>query len=343
MTGSAPAVPVIDIGRSDRTVGADRIDRADIAGKIDGACREFGFFQAAGHGIDPAVIEAMAAALDEFWAWSVAAKEAFVPDDPTVNRGYARLGSEALAYSLGTATAPDWFEAFNTGPEPDPDNPVHRLNPHNFFSPTPWPEIDGFRRALMAYLDEATALAHHLTSLFALALDLEPDFFVSRTDHSTDAMRCIHYPPLADSLPRLGMGAHTDYGIVTVLWADRAPGLEIVGPDGQWRPVLPEPDTLLVNLGDLLAEWTNDRWRSTLHRVVPPAPGHRRRSVAFFHDGNYDAVVECLPSCTSTENPPRYEPVIAGEHLIAKLMGPRTMTASSAESTAGDRLPRADE
>jgi isopenicillin N synthase-like dioxygenase len=105
---------------------------------------------------------------------------------------------------------------------------------------------------------------------------------------------------------------------------------------------MPSPGTLLVNLGDLLAEWTNDRWRSTLHRVVPP-PRHQegratRRSVAFFHDGNYDALVECLPTCCSPDNPPRYPPVRAGDHLMAKLLGPRTLQASNATSTAGDRL-----
>ncbi len=86
------------------------------------------------------------------------------------------------------------------------------------------------------------------------------------------------------------MGVHTDYGIVTVLWSDGAPGLEVF-LDGAWRPVAPVPGALLVNLGDLTAEWTNDRWRSTLHRVVAP-PGHgpaRRRSTAFFFDGNWDA------------------------------------------------------
>jgi isopenicillin N synthase-like dioxygenase len=138
------------------------------------------------------------------------------------------------------------------------------------------------------------------------------------------------------------MGAHTDYGILTVLYADRVPGLEIVGPDGEWHGVVPPDDAFLVNLGDLLAEWTNDRWRSTLHRVVPPPRGTQgaaiRRSIAFFHDGNHDALIECLPTCCSADNPPRYPAVVAGDHLMAKLLGPRTLTASDAVSTAGDRV-----
>ena len=134
------------------------------------------------------------------------------------------------------------------------------------------------------------------------------------------------------------MGAHTDYGVVTVLWADGAPGLQVF-LEGAWQPVRPEPGALLVNLGDLTAEWTNDRWRSTLHRVVPPQGSgpSRRRSTAFFLDANWDARIECLPSCTDDEHPPKYPPVLAGEHLMAKLMGPRTLRASDATDTAADR------
>lgn len=105
--------------------------------------------------------------------------------------------------------------------------------------------------------------------------------------------------------------------------------------------MVPEPGCFVLNLGDALAQWTNDRWRSTVHRVVPPPadqPGEfRRRSVAFFHEANYDAVIECLPTCTSPAEPPRYPPITAGEHLLAKLLGPRTLSTSQAVSTLGDR------
>ena len=139
------------------------------------------------------------------------------------------------------------------------------------------------------------------------------------------------------------MGAHTDYGIVTVLYGDRVPGLEIVGPDGEWTPVVPEQGLFLINLGDLLAQWTNDRWRSTVHRVVPPegdGPA-RRRSAAFFHDGNYDAWVSCLPTCLAEGEAPRYPAVRAGEHLTAKLLSARTRSSAPRDGihdTVGDRL-----
>jgi isopenicillin N synthase-like dioxygenase len=137
------------------------------------------------------------------------------------------------------------------------------------------------------------------------------------------------------------MGAHTDYGVVTVLYADPVPGLQILGPDGTFVDVVPQPGALLVNLGDMTALWTNDRWRSTLHRVVPPSAASgaaRRRSVALFLDANYDARIECLPTCTGPDRPPKYPPVLAGEHLIAKILGPRLGRASGGVHTAKDRF-----
>jgi isopenicillin N synthase-like dioxygenase len=138
------------------------------------------------------------------------------------------------------------------------------------------------------------------------------------------------------------MGAHTDYGMVTVLSADPVPGLQVLAPDGEWRDVLPVPGALLVNLGDMTALWTNDRWRSTLHRVVPPPAGTdgraKRRSAAFFLDANYDARIECVPTCRSAMEAPRYPPVLAGEHLLQKILGPRQLAPSRATNTAADRL-----
>ena len=122
------------------------------------------------------------------------------------------------------------------------------------------------------------------------------------------------------------MGAHTDYGIVTVLWADQVPGLEIHGVDGEWHPVMPADGALLVNLGDAIARWTNEEWISTMHRVAAPRINGAlvpRRSAAYFHDGNVDALIECLPSCVSAGNPARYAPVTVGDHLAAKLAGSR--------------------
>jgi isopenicillin N synthase-like dioxygenase len=335
-------VPVIDL------------ESPDAPKQIDAACRDIGFLSVVNHGIPDAVIQRMLAASDAFFAMPPADKLALVPPTPDNDRGYAAKGSESLYQSLGHEDVPtDLFEAFNVGPDIGPDgwpegDPRHGLNEPLFTSGNLWPSQNSqseLRPALMAYFEQAKALSHRLTDLFASALDLPLDYFEAFTDHATDTMRVNRYERAAgEPEPLTGqqrMGAHSDYGVLTVLYADRVPGLQIVGPDDKWHDVMPAPSALLVNLGDLLAQWTNDHWRSTLHRVVPPprsADGpNLRRSVAFFHEGNFDARIECLPTCVTADRPARYAPVLAGEHLLAKLMGPRTLTASSAASTTSGR------
>ncbi len=287
----------------------------------------------------------MRSATDAFFALPLDDKLAVRPGDLAVNRGYAASGSEALAYSVGDATPPDLFEAFNMGEDDvDETEPFYAAERHRLFAPNIWPaEPVELRPALVAYFAEARRVALALTDLFALALGLPAHWFRPFVDRSTTTLRTINYEQRAGAsgpLPdQQGMGAHTDYGVVTILWADSTPGLEILGPDGRWHGVIPDQDALLVNLGDLTAEWTNDRWRSTLHRVVPGG-GPRRRSTAFFFDANWDAPIECVPTCTDASHPPKYARVLAGEHLMAKLMGPRTMRRSEAIDTAADRRGR---
>lgn len=333
-------VPTIDIG-------ADR-PRAEVGAELDAACRDVGFFEVVGHGVPDAVIAAMQTATAAFFALPETVKRAAKPADLEVNRGYSARASEGLGYSVGVQRPPDLFEAFNIGPdEPDLDDPAVIAERERLFAANVWPaEVPELRPALVAYMAEARRVADRLTDLFAVALDLPDGFFRPYFTHSTDTLRVIHYetqPGDPDPLEgQIGMGEHTDYGVCTVLYADQVPGLQVLSPAGDWVDVVPSPGALLVNLGDLTAEWTNDRWRSTLHRVLPPARRtdrvNHRRSVAFFHDGNHDALVECLPTCTDPDNPPRYAPVLAGEHLMAKLMGPRLLQQSDAQQTTGTRL-----
>lgn len=315
-----------------------------VAASFDAAASTVGFAQIVGHGVPDGVVAAMVEATDRFFALPLGDKLEVRPPDPEVNRGYAASRTEALSYSIGETTPPDLFEAFNMGEEHvDVSDPFYAAERHRHFAPNIWPAaVPELRPALVGYFAEARRVAMTLTDVFARALDLPADWFGPYVDRSTTTLRTINYERRrgeAEPEPgQLRMGPHTDYGIVTVLWTDGAPGLEVF-VDGRWHAVTPEPGALLVNLGDLTAEWTNDRWVSTLHRVVPPAgvgPA-RRRSTAFFLDGNWDARIECLPTCTDDEHPPRYPPVVAGEHLMAKLRGPRTLAVSEAVDTTAWR------
>jgi isopenicillin N synthase-like dioxygenase len=335
-------VPIIDLG------GWGTSRSAAVAEAVDHACTTVGFMQIVGHGIDPDVIEQMLAAADGFFMLPLEEKLRAAPPHPGINRGYAALGTEALSYSLGVEQSPpDLFEAFNVGPEHvDRSDPVVAADPHDFFAPNVWPARPAsMADAFSAYFDQAHRVALLLTDVFAVALGLADGWFAPFVDRSTVTMRAVRYERHEDQAApaptQMRMGAHTDYGMVTVLYADPVPGLQIVGPDGTWHDVVPAPGALLVNLGDLTAQWTNDRWRSTMHRVVPPSTADGpvvRRSAAFFFDANHDALITCVPTCATADRPAMYPPVVAGEHLIAKVLGPRTLTASNAVDTAGERL-----
>ncbi|HET6338650.1 MAG TPA: 2-oxoglutarate and iron-dependent oxygenase domain-containing protein [Polyangiales bacterium] len=338
-------VPTIDLS----SWHGDSSERTAIAAQVDAACSRVGFMQIVGHGLPDDVVNTMLRATDALFALPLADKLALLPPHPGVNRGYAPRAAESLAYSQGAEKAlPDLFEAFNIGLDVVPDEPFYRDAPHEFFAPNLWPAaLPSLRPALTTYFDHAVGLASTLTDVFALALRLPERWFRPYVDRSTLTMRVNHYEGRdGDTVPEPGqmrMGAHTDYGVVTVLYADPVPGLQILGPDARFHDVVPRPGALLVNLGDMTALWTNDRWRSTLHRVVPPSAASgasRRRSVALFLDANCDARIACLPTCATAEQPAKYPPVLAGDHLIEKILGPRLGRASGGVHTARDRVNR---
>jgi isopenicillin N synthase-like dioxygenase len=136
-------------------------------------------------------------------------------------------------------------------------------------------------------------------------------------DNPMPILRLLYYPPhpIHAKPDEFGCGTHTDWGFLTILLQDEAGGLEVCTADGDWVQAKPIPDTFVINLGDMMARWTNDYYQSTPHRVVNRS-GQARYSMPFFWDINYHSVVECLPTCQSIENPPKYPPITAGEHIV---------------------------
>jgi len=322
-------IPTIDISAWVAPGSPDA--RAAVVAAVDHACRTVGFMQVVGHGIPDAVISELTEGIDEFFALPLEAKKAYVRP-AAENRGYSPPKSESLSYSLGVDPVTrmnDFFEAFNVGTSAAeyPGSTATRAD----YAENTWPaETRLFEPAVHAYYGEARRVAHTLTRIFASALRVPEDFFDGVTDHSIDVLRMNNYalPPGEIELGAelTGMGEHTDFGLVTVLWADQVAGLQVLGQDGSWNDVSPARGALLVNLGDVAARLTNDRWMSTLHRVKPPVVDgtiERRRSAAFFHDGNADAVIAPLPHFVSDEAPALYEPVTIREHIAAKLAGSR--------------------
>ncbi|MEA9985834.1 isopenicillin N synthase family dioxygenase [Subtercola sp. RTI3] len=322
------SVPTVDIGPY--VTAGSTAERAQVAAALDAACREVGFIQIVGHGVDPAVIAGLAGAMDDFFALTLAEKKQYVLP-PSKNRGYSPPKSESLSYSIGVDSVTrmnDFFEAFNVGASAA-DYPGAGLSTDDY-AENVWPEVAGYETRVSTYYDEASRVAQTLIRIFEDALKVEPGYLEALTDHSIDVMRMNNY-----ALPEgeielgaelTGMGEHTDFGIVTVLWADQVDGLQVLDSDGQWHDVSPADDAFLINLGDVAARLTNDQWASTLHRVKPPIVNgtiKRRRSAAFFHDGNADAIVGPLPHFVPEGEEPHYEPVTVKEHIVAKLSGSR--------------------
>jgi isopenicillin N synthase-like dioxygenase len=309
------AVPTIDLRRPP----------AEAATAIAASCRDLGFFQIVGHGLDRDVVDATWDTATQFFALPLEEKLA-LRIRPGEAYGYTPFLGERLAASLGDQTPPDLKESFASGPLETPAAALEDDSSRFVYSPNQWPAaVPSLRPAWERYYATMADLAHRLLTLMATGLGLPATYFDPFVDRHTSAQRALRYPALGGQAPDRGQlraGAHTDYGTLTILRQDDGPGgLEVLAPDGRWIPVPPQRDALVVNLGDSLARWTNDQWRSTLHRVVVPDGDDgrtARQSFAFFHNANWDAVIECLPTCTGPGNPPRYPPVTAGRHLMAK-------------------------
>ncbi len=284
------------------------------------ACEELGFFRIPLTSIEDGIAADAWGQARAFFSLPVAEKAAVGFPEPGYPYGYSEYGLEALARSLGHDDAVgDMKESFSVGPDCDIDTlPATRGDQSAWIrSPSLWPaRLPELRPAWERYYQALAVVAAELMSVMAEALELPADYFEPFIDHPITSMRALHYPAAPNPAPSaLRAGAHTDYGTLTILRTDQVAGLQIHTDDGWWD-VPPDPDMFVVNLGDTIAQWTNDRWRSTLHRVVPgPEPRH---SMAFFHMANWDSTIECLPTCRDGDEPPRHQPVQAGPWLMQK-------------------------
>lgn len=320
------AVPVIDISAYR---GGDAAARGPLAEEIDRTCREIGFMVIAGHGVDPDLVEAVESVSRAFFDLPLEEKMRIVRPAPDVTRGYMPMKAEVLVRSRGGSAPGDLNESLMIGPV-DADGSAYYTASEagSHFAPNLWPERPaGLRPVYERYYRVMDGLAIDLMRLFALALGLPERYFDASVDRSISRLRVRNYPaPLEAPVPgQLRAGAHSDYGSLTILKTeDRPGGLQVLDKDGEWLDVPHRPGCFVVNIGDMLARWTNDRWVSTLHRVVnPPADRiaeSRRQSVVFFQNPNYDALVSCLPSCTDATRPPKYAPTTSGGHLREKFV-----------------------
>ena len=296
------------------------------ARRVDEICRRTGFLAITGHQVPAGLTRAVWDAAREFFDLPTAKKLLVKPSIDGYPYGYFPLQAESLARSRGEASPADLKESFNVGPLSKPPGLVRNKDTEFCFAPNLWPdEPPRFREIWTDYYQAMSDLAATIMRLFALALDLPEDFFADKTDQCISAMRALNYPHLtgAPQPGQLRAGAHTDYGSLTILFPDSASGgLEIKLPSGSWQSVPARADTFVINIGDLMARWTNDRWVSTLHRVVNPPldqkTSARRQSIVFFQQPNWDAEISCIPTCLRPGESPKYAPVRSGPYLMER-------------------------
>ncbi len=323
-------VPVVNIAPF---LSGDAVAKRKIAAAVNQACEDIGFWVMTGHGVDSRLCNEVFDIGRAFFDLPVdeklklRKKEASSKEETPVaaRRGYIPVAAEAFSYSLLIQTPGDLRESFSMGPIDIRDEEYYRTDAaKHHFSENLWPEnpvrlkavcVDHYRRM--------ERLAAIVARIFATALDLPENYFDGKIDKHTSALLIHHYPdqpeePLRD---QLRTGAHSDLGMFTMLRTEdehRPGGLEVRNRAGEWVEVPAIPDSFVMNIGDMMMRWTNDRWISTMHRVLNPprnrALGSRRMSIPFFFYPNYDAVVECLPNCSSADNPPKYSPVTCGEY-----------------------------
>ncbi|MGO9452865.1 MAG: isopenicillin N synthase family dioxygenase [Candidatus Binataceae bacterium] len=301
MTSPTESIPIVDITPLRRGSG----DVARIGAVLDRACREFGFFYVTGHGIDLALPARLIVLARKFFALPLEQKLAIaMAHGGRAWRGYFPVDGEL------TSGRPDRKEGIYFGTELGPDNarvragvPLHGMNLY--------PAVDGFRDALLTYMDSVTAVGQLLLRGIAVGLGLGPDYFFERYTHDpTVLFRIFNYPPATAGADELGVGEHTDYGFLTLLRQDEIGGLEIWHRD-RWLPAPPVADSFVCNVGDMLERLTAGRYVSALHRARNVSK-QDRISMPLFLDPAFDAVLAPI-----TPLPP--DPSATGRQRRARL------------------------
>ena len=304
------AIPVIDVSAVRGAAGEAALAAAGHA--LLRASQEIGFFYIAGHGVPQVAIDRAVAAARAFFARPLEEKQRVAVNER--HRGFLRQGGSVMRDDV----KPDLKESFNWAFEVPEGSPLMRPD-RPLIGPNNWPDdMPELRRALYGYYEEVIACARDLLRAFALALDLPADFFADKFDCPLARGSAIYYPPQPPGLgeAQFGVGPHSDYGCLTLLWQDDSGGLQVQGRSGAWVMAHPLPGTFVCNVGDLLARWSNDRFVSTPHRVIN-ASGRERFSLPVFFDPNPETVIDPADLLAPGEAV-HYPPTTAGAHVLAR-------------------------
>ncbi|BCH12603.1 2OG-Fe(II) oxygenase (plasmid) [Mesorhizobium sp. 131-3-5] len=300
-------LPVVDVAPL-----LDGSDARSVAREIRWALTNAGFMYIKNHCVPGELVDETFAQAQAFFDLPIYEKmKLHISYSGVALRGYIEFFGE----NTNPSKTKDLKECFDIGPErPMVEGP--------FFGPNPWPAtLPNFRQTVFAYHEAMKKLSTRILSGIALSLDLPSHFFEPRMKNPITIQRLLHYPPQTGVVDEkiMGIGAHTDYGNLTILAQDSIGGLQVMNRDGVWVEGKPIPGTFVINIGDLVQKLTNDLYLANLHRVVNTS-GRERYSLPFFVDADYDAVFTPLESCVSETNPARYQPITCGAHKLGRFV-----------------------
>ncbi|KAI2627740.1 putative gibberellin 20 oxidase [Hypoxylon sp. NC1633] len=302
------SIPVIDISGY---IAGDLSRTTRIVEQLNTACRAPGFFQIIGHDVPAESRTRLFDKVAQFYDLPLTTKSA-------LRRGLSANGARGYE-AIGTMTLEDEYkdqkEGFMVGPELPPGRLLQ--------GPNLWPdesECPGFRSTMEEYYTAVRSLSLRMFRLLALSLRLDEHYFDAFVDSrdSISMCRAHRYPQATvEAAERSrGIGAHTDFGAMTLLLQDDIGGLEVFHrPSKTWNAVPYVEDAYIVNIGDMMEWWTNGRYMSTLHRVISPVLNRDRYSVVFFNEGLLDQVIECISTCIEHGEAPPYQPISVEAHL----------------------------
>lgn len=278
-----------------------------LALELRAVCEYHGFFYLKNHGIPQSKIDSIFSETERFHAQGQEAKNAVAINQN--QRGYIKPGATLVSHSTyNKNTKFDSNETMVLATEYDPDDPGVQAG-KRFYGRNQWPDnLPGFRETVTDYMQTMTDFGKRLLPIWALALELPEEFFQPYFENNYTYLRLAHYPPVPDlGDNEFGLGPHADTGFMTLLPQANVDGLEIMKPDGTWFHPPRMPGEILVNTGQFLERWSNERFRASPHRVIPPLD-QERYSVACFINTAFEPICECLPGCSGPDNPPKYDP-----------------------------------
>ncbi|KXS13082.1 2OG-Fe(II) oxygenase [Gonapodya prolifera JEL478] len=304
------SIPVVDLAP---IFSDDDAAKQKLGEELKDICTNVGFLYVKNHQVPDAVIDAVFAEAHAFFALPDATKMQYHIQNSKSLRGYGKLLDE----NVDPANRGDLHESFDIGLEIAEDDPDYLAG--KFYGPNQWPDashMPTFRANLVRYYTHMQTLSKYLFRAFSLALGM-PETYFDGIDKgkAMGFMRILHYPPQEDAVDekQMGIGAHTDY----ILKQDDKEALQVLNSKGQWIHAPPIPGTFVVNIADLLSRWSNDKFKSTMHRAINRT-GVARYSIPFFYNVHHDTPVEVLPACLAPGEKPKYPPTTAGAYLTSR-------------------------